>query len=55
MAHDSRPESSSRAAEPADYEAFGLGANVSEQIATGIVVSIAVMIVALIAVLMGMA
>jgi hypothetical protein len=55
MAHDARPPSSTRAAEPADYAVFGLGANVSEQIVTGIVVSIAVMIVALIAVLMGMA
>ncbi len=55
MAHDTRPASSSRAGEPADYAAFGLGANVSEQIVTGIVVSIAVMVVALIAVLMGMA
>jgi hypothetical protein len=54
MAHDTRP-ASSNTAEPADYEAFGLGAEWSERIVTGIVVSAAVMIVALIAVLMGMA
>ncbi len=44
-----------RAAEPRDYEIFGLGAERGERIATGAVVAVAVMIVALIAVLMGMA
>jgi len=45
----------SRAAEPADYGLFGLGPEWGERIATGAVVAAAVMIVALIAVLMGMA
>jgi hypothetical protein len=57
MTYDTRPaySSSSRAAKPADDQEFGLSAEWGERIVTGIVVSIAVMIVALIAVLMGMA
>ena len=55
MAQERRPIYRSRAAEPADYEAFGLGAEWNERIITGIVVAVAVMIVAMIAVLMGMA
>jgi hypothetical protein len=55
MAYDKRSTYQSRAAEPSDYEFFGLGAEWNERIATGVVVAVAVMIVALIAVLMGMA
>ena len=55
MAYDRRPIFRSRVAEPAEYEAFGLGAEWNERIVTGIVVAAAVMIVAMIAVLMGMA
>lgn len=55
MAYDRRPIYRSRAAEPSDYEIFGLGAEWYDRIATGVVVAVAVMIVAMIAVLMGMA
>ena len=55
MANDRRPIFRSRVAQPAEYEAFGLGAEWNERIVTGIVVAAAVMIVAMIAVLMGMA
>jgi hypothetical protein len=55
MAYDRRPIFRSRVAEPAEYEAFGLGAEWNERIVTGIVVAAAVMVVAMIAVLMGMA
>jgi len=55
MPYDRRVVTQSRAAEPGDYEIFGLGAEWGERIATGVVVAVAVMIVALIAVLMGMA
>ncbi len=55
MASDRRPIFRSRVAEPAEYEAFGLGAEWNERIVTGIVVAAAVMVVAMIAVLMGMA
>ena len=55
MAYDTRPAPRATTAERAGYREFGFGADVSERIVTGIVVSVAVMIVALIAVLMGMA
>jgi hypothetical protein len=55
MAYDRRPAYQARAAEPSDYEIFGLGPEWGERIATGVVVAVAVMVVALIAVLMGMA
>jgi len=55
MAYDTRPAYRSHTAEPSDYEALGLGGGWSEHIVTGVVVAVAVMIVALIAVLMGMA
>jgi hypothetical protein len=55
MPYDRRAAYQSRAAEPSDYDVFGLGAEWGERIATGIVVAVAVMVVALIAVLMGMA
>jgi hypothetical protein len=42
-------------AEPAGYKVIGLRANWSERIVTVVAVSIAVLIVAVIAVLMGMA
>jgi len=54
MAYDNRPGYRSRVAETPNYD-FGLGAEWNERIATGVVVSVGVMIVALIAVLMGMA
>jgi len=40
--------------EPAGYRVIGLPANWSERIVTGVAVSMAVLIVALVAVLMGM-
>jgi hypothetical protein len=55
MPYDRRPAYRSHAAEPSDYDVFGLGAEWGERIATGIVVAVGVMVVALIAVLMGMA
>ena len=55
MAFDRRPVARSRVAEPAELEIFGLGAEWNERIATGVVVAVAVMVVAMIAVLMGMA
>jgi hypothetical protein len=55
MPYDPRPIYRSRAADPGDHDVFGLGAEWDERIKTGIVVAVAVMIVALIAVLMGMA
>lgn len=54
MAYDDRQSSRSHAAETPDYD-FGLGAEWNERIATGVVVAVGVMIVAMIAVLMGMA
>ena len=55
MPYDPRPIYRSRTAEPSDADVFGLGAEWGERIATGAVVAAAVMVVALIAVLMGMA
>ena len=55
MPYDRRSAYQSRAVEPSDYDVFGLGAEWGERIATGIVVTVGVMVVALIAVLMGMA
>jgi hypothetical protein len=55
MAYDRRPAQQARVAERADYEALGLSGEWSERIVTSVVVAVAVMIVALIAVLMGMA
>jgi hypothetical protein len=55
MASDRSPAYRSRAAEPAAYEIFGVGIEWNERIATGVVVAVAVMVVAMIAVLMGMA
>ena len=55
MAYDRRPIFRSRVAQAGEYEAFGLGAEWNERIVTGIVVAAAVMVVAMIAVLMGMA
>ena len=54
MAYDNRPSYRSRVAEAPDYD-FGFGAEWNERIATGVVVAVGVMIVAMIAVLMGMA
>ena len=48
-----RPQS--RVAERSLYEGFGLIANVNESFVAGIAVALGVMVVALIAVLMGMA
>ena len=53
MAYDTRRAQS--AAEPAGRGLLGLSAEWNDHIATGVVVAVAVMIVALIAVLMGMA
>ena len=55
MPNDTRPAYSSRAAMAAAAQLLGLDAEWGERIATGIVVAVAVMVVALIAVLMGMA
>jgi hypothetical protein len=55
MSYDRRSAYQSRAAEPSDYDVFGFGTEWNERIATGAVVAAAVMVVALIAVLMGMA
>ncbi len=55
MAYDISPAYRSRVAERPDYEALRLGGEWSERIVTGVVVAVAVTIVALIAVLMGMA
>jgi hypothetical protein len=55
MPYKRRPAIQSRTAAPDDHEIFGLGAEWDERIATSVVVVVAVMIVALIAVLMGMA
>ena len=54
MAFDNRPGYRSRVAEAPDYD-FGFGAEWNERIATGVVVAVGVMIVAMIAVLMVMA
>lgn len=54
MPFDKRFAYRSRAAEPGEFDLFGLGAEWGERIATGVVVAVAVMIVALIAVVMGM-
>ena len=54
MAYDNRPSYQSRVAETPDYD-FGLGAEWNERITTGVVVAVGVMVVAMIAVLMGMA
>ncbi len=55
MAYDKRTAHRLRVAVQSDYEVLGLGGEWSEHIVTGVVVAVAVMIVALIAVLMGMA
>jgi len=55
MAYDRRPTYRSRVAKPSDLEIFGVGIEWNERIATGAVVAAAVMVVAMIAVLMGMA
>jgi hypothetical protein len=54
MAYDNRPSYQSRAAEAPDFD-FGFGAEWNECIATGVVAAVGVMVVAMIAVLMGMA
>src|SRR5579885_127505 len=54
MPFDKRFAYRSRAAELGEFDIFGLGAEWGERIATGVVVAVAVMIVALIAVVMGM-
>jgi hypothetical protein len=54
MAYDNGPSYRSRVAETPDYD-LGLGAEWNERIATSVVVAVGVMIVAMIAVLMGMA
>jgi hypothetical protein len=55
MMDEGRRAREARAAEPAHDDAFGLGSAMGEEVTTGIVVAAAVAIVALIAVLMGMA
>ncbi len=59
MAYDTRPAYQTRAAEKADYQSeyktLGLSGEWSEHVVTGVVVAVGVMVVALIAVLMGMA
>ena len=55
MAYGTRGAPQSRVAERSIYDAFGLIAHVNETFATGIAVALGVMVVALIAVLMGMA
>ena len=55
MPYERRSKLQSRAVEPSDYDVFGLGAEWGERNATGVVAAVGVMIVALIAVLMGMA
>ncbi len=54
MAYDNRQRYQSRVAETPDYD-FGFGVEWNERIATGVVVAVGVMVVAMIAVLMGMA
>ena len=59
MAYDTRPAYQTRVAEKADYQpdyqVLGLSGEWSEHVVTGVVVAVGVMVVALIAVLMGMA
>jgi hypothetical protein len=55
MAYNTRPAYQTRVAEKADYQALGLSGEWSEHVVTGVVVAVGVMVVALIAVLMGMA
>ncbi len=55
MAYDTRTAHRSRVAVQIDHESLGLGGERRGHIVTGGVVAVAVMIVALIAVLMGMA
>jgi hypothetical protein len=55
MADDARRAPPARASGRAYDDVFGINAAIGEEVATGFVVAAAVMIVALIAVLMGMA
>jgi hypothetical protein len=55
MAYDTRPIDPSVTSEPAGYENFGLKAGGGERIVTTIAITVAILIVAFIAVLMGMA